>query len=467
MSAERAHLHAVPPPVAGRVPPNDLDAEAAVLSAVLLTGGLDRVADRLKPEDFYADANARIYAAALELWREGRPVDLVTVAGALRDCDRLRAVGGPAYLTQLADATPAVAHLEAHADRVAEKARVRRMIAACQLLAAEGYGDIGPTQAWLDGAEHTVCEVSRLADSSSLVHAREAIKAMFTRVMAAAESGNKITGTPTGLTYLDAKLGGLQAGQLVVVAARPGMGKSSFALNVALNVAAAGHGVAFFSLEMTRDELAMRAACSEAGIHVSRLREGEVRECEWPRLTEAARAVSSWPLLWDDTASLSPLDLRARARRAASEFTRSGRALKLIVVDYVQLMNASALMRKSDNREREVSIISQSLKRLAKEQGVTVLALAQLNRLVEYRGAKDKRPRLADIRESGSLEQDADAVLFVHREGYYDRNTDDTVAELIVAKQRNGPQCIVKAKWYGATCRFDNLDPTPGQEAAS
>lgn len=457
MSAQKPHLHAVPPPSAGRVPPNHLDAEAAVLSAVLVAKGMDRVADRLTAEDFYADSNGRIFAAARELWAEGKPVDLVTVAGRLADRETLQRSGGRAYLAQLSDETPSVENLEAHADMVLEKARVRRMIATCQRLAAEGYGDVGQAAEWLDGAEQAVCDVARVANASTLEHVRTALSSTYQRMHDTAQSGQKIVGTPTGFDALDAKTGGLHPGALTVIAARPGMGKSSLATNIATNVAGNGHAVAFFSLEMQRDELAMRLLCSESRVSMERMRSGEVLDWEWPRVSAAAPRLAALPLWLDETASLKPVDLRARVRRLSAECQRAGTPLRLVVVDYLQIMDAGVSGRET-TRDRDIGVVTGMLKRLAKDSGVAVIVLSQLNRSVETRPGKNRRPMLSDLRESGNIEQDADNVLFVHREDYYDPDTDKRgVAELILAKQRNGPTCTVLAKWQGAYARFDNL----------
>lgn len=459
---------------ASRVPPHDLDAEGAVLGSVLLDrDALDRVVDELRPEHFYSDANAAIFEAALALSTTGSPIDLVTVNGWLRDRERLQRVGGTAYIAQLADATPAVANVAAHARVVAEKWRLRQAIATCHKGAAEGYGDVGDVQEWLDGLERDVFAIAQTSTSSQAVLVREVLKAAFTKIRDAAERGERITGLPTGLTLLDRQLGGLQPGDLTILAARPGMGKTALAMGVALAVSEAEmwdgsekqrQASAFFSLEMPREQLGTRMIYSEAGVNSAKLRRGaQFSTEEWGAITESATAIARLPLWIDDTPAITPMALRSRVRRLRSLAQRDGRKLGLVVVDYLQLMNGKPLAGKNASRENEVTEISKSLKAVAKECEVHVLALSQLNRDVEKRS--DKRPQLSDLRESGSIEQDADNVIFVHREGYY-RPDDDEVkgkAELIVAKQRNGPVGRVTVAFREDCVRFENLEPEYGR----
>lgn len=452
----RPHLRSVPNPAAGLPPPNDLDAEASVLGAIMLDSALDKVADRLSAEDFYATANGKIFAAAKQLWSVGKPTDVVTVKGVLADWGELDRVGGVGYLAQLIDTTPHVSNVEAYADRVLEKARVRRMIAACQHVAAEGYSDVGEVSEWLCNAEQRICDVTKLADVRAMVHAQQAMKATFERISKAVHEGRRLLGTPSGFDRLDKAMGGLTEGSLTILAARPGMGKSALALNIALNAAAAGFGVGFFSLEMTNDELVARMACSESRSSLKAFREGNVHPNDWPKLAEAAQFVSALPLWLDESSGVRPVELRAKVRRLASECQRLGKPLKLVIVDYVHLMDGSDLVGENATRDREIGKLTAGLKQLAKEAGVAVIALSQLSRALESR--KDKRPQLSDLRESGNLEQDADAVLFIYRDDYYDSDSDTPgLAELILAKQRNGPTCRVFARWTGSYCRFDNL----------
>ncbi|AUX36216.1 MULTISPECIES: replicative DNA helicase [Sorangium] len=474
-----------PPIVAGRVPPHDLDAEAAVLSAILLhRDALDRVLEILKAEHFYSEANSRIYEAAQELASGGTPIDIVSVASWLRDRERLAQVGGAAYLAQLADATPAVAHVGAHARVVYEKWRVRQLIATCQRVAAEGYGDVGVVQEFIDGAEQAVYQLARTPQGTSTQPIAQVLKAAFEQITAAAERGDRITGISTGYEKLDAKTAGLHDGDLSIVAARPGMGKTSFVLNLAVNVASprtvsspgpdqAGHGIerhepgfgaAVFSLEMPREQLATRMVCSEGRVDVGKLRQGFLQPDDWRRLTEAASFLSTLPIWIDDTPAISLLELRAKVRRIQAEYDRppsdgnSGRRVGLVVIDYLQLMKGRDGV---SSREQEISEISRGLKQLAKELKVAVIALSQLNRAVETRTTKDKRPQLSDLRESGAIEQDADNIIFIYRDEYYNPETTNSkgIAELIVAKQRNGPTGKVLTRFTSSCTRFDNLAP--------
>ncbi len=467
------------PIVAGRVPPHDLDAEAAVLSAILLSrDALDRVLDVLKPEHFYSDANARIYETMIALAHAGTPIDIVTVASYLRDRQQLMQLGGPSYLCQLADATPAVAHIAAHALVVYEKWRLRALIATCQRVAAEGYGDVGGVQPFIDGAEQSIYELARTAQQTRGQVLKDVLAGAFAQIVAAAERGDRITGIPTGFERLDGKTAGLHPSDLMIVAARPGMGKTSFVLNLAVNVASPravsgdrggdartepGFGVHIFSLEMPREQVAVRMVCAEGRVDVGKVRKGLLNAQDWQRLTEAAGYLANLPIWIDDTPALGLLELRAKVRRVQADYNREAtpaapeRRMGLVVVDYLQLMKG----RDGVNREQEISEISRGLKTLAKELGVPVIALSQLNRAVETRSTKDKRPQLSDLRESGQIEADADTILFIYRDDYYNPETSDAkgIAELIVAKQRNGPTGKVLTRFTASCTRFDNLAP--------
>ena len=470
-------------PAGGRVPPHDLDAEAAVLSAVLLAAeAFDRVQETLSPEHFYAEAHRRIYEAVLDLHTSGKQVDLVTVAAWLRDRERIGQVGGMEYLAQLSDATPAVAHVGAHATLIREKWRMRQLIATCQRVAAEGYTNSEEVQAFIDQAEQSVFDIARIAEGSSIVTVKDAIHGAFQILSEAAKRGGGITGTPTGFRQLDRKIAGLHPGDLYIVAGRPGMGKTSLVLNMAVNVAMPrrkavaensepygegdieepGDGVAFFSLEMPREQLAARLLSVEARVDVSRIRSGEIRREDWNKLTDAAARLGRLPIWLDDTPALTLLDLRAKVRRLQADVKRGdapGGATKIgmVCIDYLQLMQGR---RDAGSREQEISELSRGLKQLAKEMGVPVMALSQLNRSVETRTTKDKRPQLSDLRESGAIEQDADAIFFIYRDEYYFKDSPDRgIAEIIVAKQRNGPTGSIKVKFTSEFTRFDDLAP--------
>ena len=468
----------------GRVPPHDSDAEAAVLSAILLQPeSFDEVAEILKPEHFYSDANRRVYEAIFELQRMQRAVDVISVASYLRDKNRLQQIGGTAYLAQLTDATPFVSNIETHARMIREKWRLRQVIAVCQTVAAEGYGDCGEPQPFIDKAEQRLFEIARIPESSTIVALRDAVREAFHILTEATKRGGGITGIPSGFTQLDRMCAGLHSGDLYIVAGRPGMGKTSFVLNVALNVAHAtagssdpgdeefadpateepGYAVAFFSLEMPKEQLAARLLASEARVSMGDIRKGTIQRDDWSRLTEAAARLSAMPMWLDDTPGLSLMDLRAKVRRLQAEIGRSSRdgrppakKLGLVAIDYLQLMQGR---RDAGSREQEISELSRGLKHLAKELQVPVIALSQLNRSVETRNTKDKRPQLSDLRESGAIEQDADAIMFIYRDDYYNQDSEEPgIAEIIVAKQRNGPTGVVKTRFVKEFTRFDNLE---------
>jgi replicative DNA helicase len=464
-------------PTEGRVPPHDLDAEAAVLSAILLSGdAFDEVQEIITPDHFYSDANRRVFEAMLDLGRANQPIDLVNVASWLRSRERLEQVGGTPYLAELTDATPAVANVATHALTVREAARLRQLIGTCQRFAAEGYGDCADVQEFIDRAEQAVFDIARVAKANAVRPLRDAIHGAFEILSAAAKRGDAITGLPTGFVELDKRCAGLHPGDLYIIAGRPGMGKTSFVLNLAVNVAQPrrvildgteveqlGNGVAFFSLEMPREQLAARILSSEGRVDVSKFRSGQIRGEDWNKLTEAAAMLGRIPLWLDDTPAISLLDLRAKIRRLQAEIARTtsdgprAEKLGLVVIDYLQLMSGR---RDAGSREQEISEISRGLKQLAKEMRLSVIALSQLNRSVETRTSKDKRPQLSDLRESGAIEQDADCIMFIYRDEYYfEDSPDQGIAEVIVAKQRNGPTGKVRVRFESAYTRFDNLAP--------
>ncbi len=472
------------PPPAGRVPPHDLDAEAAVLAAVLLGGdALDRVQELLTPEHFYSPAHRRVYEACLALASESAPIDSVTVASWLKSRERLAEIGGVAFLARLLDAVPSVANLESYARLVREKWRVRALISTCQRISAEGYGDVGVVQGFIDDAEQAIYELARTPESSSVAPLREVIVTAFNKIQEAGLRGSRITGIPTGYSGLDALTSGLHSGDLVIVAARPGMGKTSFVLNLAVNVAAPaivsdsagnsseqpGAGVVVFSLEMPRDQLATRMVCSEGRVDVGKVRSGALTADDWGNLTRSASFLANLPIWIDDTAAIGLLDLRSKIRRIQADMARNAppggppATLGLVVIDYLQLMKGRS---SAGNREQEISELSRGLKQLAKELSVSVIALSQLNRSVESR--PDKHPQLSDLRESGAIEQDADMILFIYRDEYYKKESPlRGIAELVIAKQRNGPTGKVHVKFTSSCTRFDDLQPGEAPEGLS
>jgi replicative DNA helicase len=467
--------------VAGRVPPHDLDAEACVLSAILMDSrALDAVLEILPTgKPFYSDAHGRIFDCAVDLHARGQPVDIQTVASLLKDKNRLTAVGGIAYLARIVDVTPAVAHVGAHARIVKEKWRLRTLIETCFEVAAEGLGEITDTQQFIDAAEQRVYDIARTPAQSSVTQIYDVVTAAFEQLQQSMDRGKTVTGCPSGFGDLDEMTSGMHDGELIVVAARPGMGKTSFVLNIATNVASMipqpleegsdicepRLGVMIFSLEMPKEQLANRMMCSEGRVGLSDLRKGQVHDQKWDALVEAAGRLSQMSIWIDDTPAINILELRARIRRQQADFDRTypdgkvRQRVGLIIIDYMQLMRGRE---NAQSREQEISEISRGLKALAKELSVPVIALSQLNRAVETRSTKDKRPQLSDLRESGAIEQDADMVQFIYRpEVYADRDSADAqklkgYSEIIIAKQRNGPTGKVALTYTSEYTRFDN-----------
>lgn len=464
------------PIVNGRVPRHDLDAEAAVLSAVLLSHeAFDRVIEILKPEHFYSDANGRIFEAAiaLSLSNPPIPIDIVTIGSWLRDREKLAQIGGATYLAQLADATPAVAHVEDHARVVRELARLRELVATCQRVAAEGYGDVGVVQEFIDSAEQSIYEIAHETGENQVHDVSSLLKDEFRRFQEALERGERMAGVPTGFERLDWKMSGLCNDDLTIVAARPGMGKTSLMMNIGVNVAAPREteencaappicGVMIFSMEMSKEQLTARLVCSESRTDFGKYRNRMLQPADWARIEPAAKFLGSLPLFIDDTPGMDLLTARAKIRRKKAEFDRPAKDGKpeqrigLVCFDYVQLMKAPDHI---ENREQQVSHNARGLKNLVKELGIHGIALSQLNRLTETRSTKDHRPQISDLRESGELEQAADNILLLYRDEFYNPETTDAkgIAELIIGKQRNGPTGKVLTRFTASCTRFDNL----------
>jgi replicative DNA helicase len=406
----------------------------------------------LSAEDFYSEAHARIFEVMVGLFTSGQPVDTITLRGRLATANKLHAVGGDEYLFSLTNTIPTVSNIEAHAKIVKEKAVIRRLIQACHETSAAGYGDYGTMEEFLDQAEKSIFAVAKNRLRSPYEHITDVVVRCFEGITRAAELKQHITGLPTGFERLDKMTAGMHPGDLIIIAGRPGMGKTAFALNVAMNAARIRKKAAVvFSLEMPKEQLANRLLCSEAKVDAGKLRTGYLARDDWPKLTAAAGTLSDLPIWLDDTPGLTLMELRAKTRRLKSEHD-----LGLIVIDYLQLMRAGT---KTDSREQEISEISRSLKGMAKELGLPVIALSQLNRGVESRGNKDKRPQLSDLRESGAIEQDADTIMFIYRDEVYNQeSTEKGIAEIIVGKQRAGPTGTVKCLFLREFTRFENLD---------
>lgn len=417
---------------AQRLPPQNLEAEQSVLGAMLIDKeALIQAAEILTPEDFYRENHQQIFRALLDLFNKGEPADLVTASEELESKNLLEKVGGASYLASLANMTPTSAHAKYYAEIVKEKSLLRRLIQAATTIVGKCYGNIEDVREFLDEAEQIIFDVAKSRDTKSFIHLKDALEQTFEKLERLYERKSGVTGLSTGFPDLDNLTSGLQDSDLIIIAARPSMGKTTLALNIAHQIAVNERlPVAFFSLEMSGEQLAQRLLCAYAEIDAQRLRRGFLSAEDWPKLTQAVGPLSEAPLYIDDTPAISVLEMRAKARRLKME-----KGLSAIFVDYLQLMRGSE---KTENRQQEISAISRSLKALAKELSCPVVALSQLSRAVEQR--QDKHPILSDLLESGGIEANADVVMFIYREDYYNPETDKKhIAEVIVAKQRNGP----------------------------
>jgi replicative DNA helicase len=432
-----------------KLPPQSLEAEEALLGGILLDNtAIDRVLELVAPDDFYREAHRKIMRAMIELSQRGEPVDLITLTDALKAHGELQGVGGAAYLTELADKVPTAANTGHYARLVRQKAVMRSLIQAATEIATQGYESNVDVDQFLDTAEHKIFEISERKVRPSFFRIRDIMVDSMKAIEQLYERKELVTGVPTGFVDFDRLTAGLQPSDLIVVAGRPSMGKTAFALNVAEYAALhAQVGVAVFSLEMSKEQLVLRMLCSQARVDQSRVRSGFAAERDFPKLALAASHLADSPIFIDDTPALSVLELRAKTRRLKRD--RDAK-LGLVIVDYLQLMRGHD----TDSREQEISGISRSLKALAKEIDVPVIALSQLNRQVEARA--DKRPVMADLRESGAIEQDADVIAFLYRPIVYDRTAGERDAEVIIGKQRNGPIGIVPLTFMSEYTRFEN-----------
>lgn len=438
--------------LAQRLPPQSLEAEISVLGGVLLENeALNRVLEVIGEGDFYREAHRKIFSAMLDLYERSEPVDLITLTEALRRREALEDVGGIEFLNSLVNSVGTAANISYYARIVKEKSILRKLINRATEIITKVYGESGSVDDFLDEAERSIFEISEDRVRPSFYPLKDIIKSSFKTIEKLYEKRQLITGVPTGFTKLDELTSGLQQSDLIIVAGRPSMGKTAFALNIAQHAATEG-GVpsAIFSLEMAKEQLALRMLCSEAKVDAHRLRGGFLSESDWPKLTRAAGSLSEASIFIDDTPAISALEMRAKSRRLKAENN-----LGLIVVDYLQLMRGRT---NSDTREQEISDISRSLKSLAKELNVPVIALSQLNRRVEERG--DKRPQLSDLRESGAIEQDADVIIFLYRDEVYNKSEDNPnrgKAEIIIGKQRNGPTDKFDLAFLDKYTCFENI----------
>ena len=433
-----------------RVPPHNLEAEQSTLGGMLLSQeAVAEVVEEVSSFDFYASKHELIFNAIVNLFGKGEPTDVIAVTDELNKQGNLLKAGGSDYLHSLASYVPTAAAAGYYAKIVAEKAILRRLIDAGTRIAQSGYESQGEVEDLVNQAQAEVYKVASQSSKEDYVGLSESLEAAIHEIEVAQNRGGELTGTPTGFTDLDAYTHGLHPGQLVIVAARPAVGKSTFALDIARN-ASVKHNQAtiFFSLEMGRAEIAMRMLSAESSIYLQSMRKGTVSDGDWTRLAAVRGRINDAPLFIDDSPNMSLVEIRAKCRRLAQQVD-----LKLVVIDYIQLMSSG---KKVESRQQEVSEFSRALKLLAKELGVPVVALSQLNRQAEQ--SKDKRPELSHLRESGSLEQDADVVVLLHREGIYERDHPRAgEADLILAKQRNGPTGTVTVAFHGQYSRFVNM----------
>jgi len=435
-----------------RIPPQNIEAEQAVLGAMLIKKeAISEVVTILIGTDFYRDAHRIIFDAMLELFNKNEAVDLITITEQLRKNEQLDKVGGIAYVTSLANSVPTAANIEYHAKIVKEKGQLRHLINSATAIAGMGYEDNENVIDVMDKAEKMILEVAAKRGGGDFTPIKNILLDTFSKIEVLYASKGGITGTPTGFKDLDKLTSGLQPSDLILVAARPSMGKTAFTLNLATHIAVREKkAVAFFSLEMSKEQLVQRMLCSEGAIDSQRLRIGELDDKDWGKLISAADRLSTAPIFIDDTAGITVMELRSKARRLKTEYD-----LKLIVIDYLQLMQGSS-SKGGDNRQQEISEISRSLKALARELNVPVIALSQLSRSVESRQVK--KPMLSDLRESGSLEQDADIVMFLYREDYYDPDTENkNITDVIIAKHRNGPVDTIQLFFHKQFTKFADL----------
>ncbi len=442
-------------PALYKLPPQNIESEQSILGSVLLENhAINAAQEIINPNDFYNEAHRRIFSVIAELADKNEPVDLITLSNALKDRKLLDSVGGTAYLASLVDNVPSAANISNYAKIVKEKAILRGLIGSATEIINSCYETGSDVDQVLDKAEHRIFEISENKIRTSFYPIKNIVRESFKAIEDLFTRKELITGVPTGFHKIDDMTSGLQNSDLIIIAGRPSMGKTAFALNIAQHAALETQTpVAIFSLEMSKEQLAFRMLSSEAKVDSGRIRKGYLGETDWPKLTTAAGRLSEASLYIDDTPAITVLEMKAKSRRLKAE---SG--LGLIIVDYIQLMRASTYQ---NSREQEISEISRSLKALAKELKVPVIALSQLNRKVEDR--PNRRPQMADLRESGAIEQDADVIAFIYRDEVYnksDDNPDKGVAEIIIGKQRNGPTGSVKLAFLDKFTTFENLAHT-------
>jgi replicative DNA helicase len=445
----QAREKVIPAPL--KVPPQNVEAEQAILAGILINNdAMNQVVDVLSADDFYKEAHAHLYAGLIALYNNNEPIDLITLSQHLKEKGLLEKAGGVDYLASLVDAVSTSAGILFHADIVRDLSVRRRLINQCSIISDSCFQDWEQTDELLDRAEQSIFDIAESKIGDSFSSLEDVVKQSFKKLESVAELDGFVTGVPSGFDDFDRLTAGLQPSDLIIIAGRPSMGKTALALNIGYNAAArTSKGVAVFSLEMSKLQLGMRLLGFDAQIDATRLRTGALREKDWSRLTEAANRLAELPVFVDDTSWLSVLEMKAKCRRLVKKTP-----LCLVIIDYLQLIQGR---RTAESRQMEVSEISRSLKALAKDLNVPVITISQLNRKVEDR--PNKRPQLADLRESGAIEQDADVIAFIYRDELYHPTTEENqnVAEIILAKQRNGPTGFFKLTFQKEITRFRNF----------
>lgn len=443
-----------------KVPPQNLEAETAVIGAMLLDReAISKAIEQLEEGAFYSESNKKIYGSIVGLYDRNEGIDLVTLIEDLKRRDMLDSVGGPAYISEIANSVPTAANVGHYTKIVREKYLLRKLINTATQIVTESFEPGSEVEDLMDRAEKLIFDItSSQKREMSVAAMKDIVKSSIETIDRLYQRKENITGVPTGYHELDVMTAGLQKSDLIILAARPSMGKSALACGI-MEYASVVEGVpaAFFSLEMSKEQLAQRMLCSIAGVNAHKVRTGFFAQSDWPKIVTAANKLSEAPIYIDDTPGISALELRAKARRLKAKHD-----IQLIIVDYLQLMRGSS-SRSAENRQQEISEISRSMKALARELSVPVIALSQLSRAVEQR--QDKRPQLSDLRESGAIEQDADLVMLLLREEYYEPTEENKgLAEVIVAKQRQGPVGTVKLAWLSEYTKFSNLSHREEEE---
>ena len=435
----------------GKVPPHDIEAEQAVIGSMLTDQEAVYAAiERLKPEDFYREDNKQIYTAILNIYNKAEPIDIITLKAELSSMGKLDAVGGLEYIVELPEKVPTTANVDRYIKIVEEKSLLRNLIRAANEILSSGYAQEDDVENIVDHAEKKIFDVMQKKSKKGYTTIKDVLVESFTKLEELYNQKEHITGVPTGFAELDKKTAGLHGSELILIAARPAMGKSAFALNIGSYAATrANVPVAIFSLEMSKEQVGNRILCSEALVDSNNVRTGELNDEELGKLAETSGELSQAPIYIDDTPGISVMEIRAKCRKLKLE-----KNIGLVIIDYLQLIQGSG---KTSSREQEIAEISRSLKILAKEIEVPVIALSQLSRAVEAR--PDHRPMLSDLRESGSIEQDADIVMFLYRDDYYNEDSEKkNIAEVIIAKQRAGSTGTVELAWLGKYTKFANLE---------